>query len=215
MRVSHAKCVRLGVSEFKICGNRKSPFGSCGKPENPKKAMKSCGNWKIRKKPQQAGKGRYFLQKPTKGPPIYPLWNRGKLTWQGFSCFCAKLFKLVVSRQVLYASHTKISPSFIASSFLHSFGCLCFSLFSRKLSNNACSFNFLRQEPWDMGAAILNVTYKTKKITNAQVETGCQLLGVIGGSIHGRLTHMNSKFCFSLNLNINKVGIFVILSRCP
>ena len=56
-------------TQFKICGNRKSPFGSCRKPEKPKKTTKSCGNRKIRKKPCKARKGRYFLRKPGNRPP--------------------------------------------------------------------------------------------------------------------------------------------------
>ncbi len=58
-------------AQFKIRRNLKSPFGSCGKLEKPQKTMKSCGNRKIRKKkPRKAGKGRYFLRKTGKKPPI-------------------------------------------------------------------------------------------------------------------------------------------------
>ena len=37
-------------TQFKICGNWISPFGSCGKPEKLNKTMKNRGNRKIRKK---------------------------------------------------------------------------------------------------------------------------------------------------------------------
>ena len=58
-------------TQFKICGNWKSLFGSCGKPEKPQNTMKSCKNWKIRKKkPWKAGKSRYFMRKPGNRPPI-------------------------------------------------------------------------------------------------------------------------------------------------
>ena len=78
--LSHRKSEKwenMAKTPFKVCGNRKSPFGSCGKPEKPKKTMKSYGNWKIRKKPWKARKRRYFLQKPGNRPPITPL----KIWW--------------------------------------------------------------------------------------------------------------------------------------
>ena len=44
-------------THFKICGNRKSLFGSCRKPEKTIKTTKSCRNWKIRKKATESRKG--------------------------------------------------------------------------------------------------------------------------------------------------------------
>ena len=66
------KIEKYGRNFFEICGNRKSPFGSCGKPVKPKKTMKSWGNRKIRKKPWKAGNARYFLWKSGNRPFITP-----------------------------------------------------------------------------------------------------------------------------------------------
>ncbi len=63
------KCGGNRKTQFKICGNWKSPFGSCGKPEKPKKTMKSCGNWKIRKKATESRKKHIFSAESRKQTP--------------------------------------------------------------------------------------------------------------------------------------------------
>ena len=45
-------------------------FGSCGKPEKPKKTMKSCGNRKIRKRAMESCGSIFFLRKVGNRPPI-------------------------------------------------------------------------------------------------------------------------------------------------